>query len=103
MNNFFDGGHIGFAIGALLYGLFILALVAVALVLAFLLARFLLVATQAAKIYVAKNGTTTTTLAAPVTEPATPAAEAPSSVVPPAVSTTKPVAKPRTPKTPPVE
>ena len=105
MNNFFDGGHVSFAIGAILYGLFILVLVAVGLVLAFILARFLLVATQAAKIYVANNGATTpTTVAAPVATPDAPA-PAPTSepVVPPTVTATKPVTKPRTPKTPPVE
>jgi len=105
MNNFFDGGHVSFAIGAILYGLFILVLVAVGLVLAFILARFLLVATQAAKIYVANNGATTpTTVAAPVATPDAPA-PAPTSepLVAPTVTATKPVTKPRTPKTPPVE
>jgi len=107
MNNVYDGGHVSFVIGAILYGLFILLLVAVGLVLAFLLARFLLVATRAAKIYVAKNGgTTPTTVAAPVAAaeaPTTAAEPAPAPVVPPTATTTKPVTKSRTPKTPPVE
>jgi len=102
MNNFFDGGHVSFAIGAILYGLFILVLVAVALVLAFLLARFLLVATQAAKIYVANNGgATQSTVAAPVApaSPSAPTAPAPT----PVVAAEKPATKPRIPKTPPAE
>jgi len=91
MNYDFDGGHLPFAIGAILYGLFVLALVAVALVLAFLLARFLLVATKAARIYVEKNGGTPRVTTTPVTT-AAPVATAP------VVTSDK---KPRTPKTPP--
>lgn len=62
--------------------------------LVFLLVRFLLVATTAAKIYVAKN-----TPAEPVapTEPVRPAATAAT----PATTVTPPATKPRTPKTPP--
>jgi len=96
MNYNFDGGHLPFAIGAILYGLFVLALVAVALVLAFLLARFLLVATKAAKIYVEKNGGTPRVTTTPVTT-AAPVTEA-SVTAPPVV----PEKKPRTPKAPPV-
>jgi len=103
MNNFFDGGHVSFAIGAILYGLFILVLVAVGLVLAFLLARFLLVATQAAKIYVANNGgATQSTVAAPVA-PAAPTAPRTPATPTPVVVTEKPATKPRTPKTPPAQ
>jgi hypothetical protein len=91
MNYNFDGGHLPFAIGAILYGLFVLALVAVALVVAFLLARFLLVATKAAKIYVEKNGGTSHAPVAASTTPVT--------TVAPVVAPEK---KPRTPKAPPV-
>ncbi len=70
------------ALGVVVSGLFFSLCLAVAVGLIFLLVRFLLVATHAAQIYVAKN------------EPVEP--EAP--VVP---ATTSPARKPRTPKTPP--
>jgi predicted lipid-binding transport protein (Tim44 family) len=61
----------------------------------FLLVRFLLVATTAAKIYVAKN-----TPDAPVT-PSEPVVPAATSTTTPATTVTPPTTKPRTPKTPP--
>jgi len=85
----FDG--ITHIIGAAVYGLFVLLLVAVFLTLAFLLARFLLIATRAAKIYVEKNGGDV----APTKRAATPAAPAPAqtttSFAPEPVTVTKPV------------
>ncbi len=85
-------------LGAIVSALFFVVCLAVVVGLGFLLVRFLLVATRAAQLYVAKNQ--------PV-RPVAPAATTPiTPAVPPATSTaTNPAAnaptKPRTPKTPP--
>lgn len=72
-------------------------LLSVALI--FILVRFLLIATKAAHIYVARNSP-----AKPVVPPAhevSPAPPAPAAPAAPVVAATKPATKPRTPKTPP--
>lgn len=113
----FDGfGGFPHLIGLAFYGIFVLIVFAALLTLAFLLARFLLVATRAAKIYVEKNGSAVTAHAtapaassAPVTTPVvaeptattTTAARAATKPVTPVTPAPKPATKPRTPKTPP--
>ena len=115
----FDGfGGFPHLIGLAFYGIFVLIVFAVLLTLAFLLARFLLVATRAAKIYVEKNGsavtapatapaassapaTVTTPVVAEPTATTTTAARAATKPVTPVTPAPKPATKPRTPKTPP--
>lgn len=124
----FDGGGFAHIIGFLVTGLFSLFTFLVAVALIFLLVRFLLVATKAAHIYVAKNSpakpAAPVTAAAPVSPAApvvaptasAPAATKPATVAKPAAAAsaaakpatkptakpaTKPAAGPRTPKTPP--
>jgi len=119
----FDGfGGFPHLIGLAFYGIFVLLMIGVFLTLAFLLARFLLVGTRAAKIYVEKNSSTVaapaaTTPPAPSSAPATattPAAAEPTVTkttstrattkpITPVTPAPKPATKPRTPKTPPVE
>jgi hypothetical protein len=81
-------GLLGGIFTDILAGLVFIILFIVAVGLLFVLVRFLLVATKAAELYVAKNGTTQDN--APATAPAPT----------PAVAT-KPVARSREPKTPP--
>ena len=87
---------IEFIAGAL--GVMVLLLIAGALI--FVLVRFLLVATKAAKIYVAKNSPVVTSVA---TTPmsTTAAAETTPVATTPTTVTKPPATKPRTPKTPP--
>ena len=95
-------GAFGGIIDSIIAGLFFLLCFAVVVGLLFVLVRFLLVATKAAEIYVAKNGTTApvapaatapvTTMTAPTTSVATtPVATTP---------VTKPAPRTRTPKPP---
>ena len=58
-------GGLPHLIGLAFYGIFVLLVLAVGLVLVFLLARFLLVATRAAKIYVDKNSSASPSAPAP--------------------------------------
>ena len=114
-------GSVTHVLTTVIAGLWFVVMFVIAVGLIFLLVRFLLVATRAAQIYVAKHAPVEpTATAAPdtpatPTAPAAPADAATSSVVPPTTSTTstsavtkplarpatKPAAKPRTPKTPP--
>ena len=92
------GQHI---LGLIATALGTLVLVVVAIGLIFLLVRFLLVATTAAKIYVAKNSpakpvATTAAAAAPA-----PAASAAPTTTAPAATKPATATKPRTPKAPP--
>jgi predicted lipid-binding transport protein (Tim44 family) len=89
-------GHLLGAFVGALFGLFAL-LVVVGLV--FLLVRFLLVATKAAHIYVAKNSPAAPARPATVT-PTTVAAPAAKSAVVTKPAAAKPAATPRTPKPP---
>ena len=116
----FDGpglwgfGWFGHAVGVIVYGLFSFLVLLIIATLIFLLVRFLLVATKAAQLYVAKNSpprpvapvaTTTAPAAAPTTTtaPATkPATAAKPATAPKPPTAAKPATKPRTPKTPPV-
>ncbi len=98
----FDGPGTGFGpfaqfIVTALTGVAFLVGLAIIGGLIFLLVRFLLVATQAAQIYVAKNrpAETGTTAAASATPAAAPAKPTPAATKP------APVTKPATPKTPP--
>jgi len=100
MNDFgyYGGGHIAQFIGMAVWGLVMLVLLVVGLGLAFLLARFLLVATKAAQHYLDKNGVVSSKPAKPAPtglySPGRPAEEPASSVVPPtsAPSTSAPSA-----------
>ncbi|MHB1172497.1 MAG: hypothetical protein ACYCZY_08375 [Lacisediminihabitans sp.] len=102
------GWGYGFAsiIGGIVSGFFALLMFAVAVGLIFLLVRFLLVATRAAQLYVAKNEPPRPTVPAaaapaapgPATTTATPSVAAPPATEP---TTAKPVTTLRTPKTPP--
>jgi len=89
MNDFgyYGGGHIAQFIGMAVWGLVMLVLLVVGLGLAFLLARFLLVATKAAQHYLDKNGVVSSKPAKPAPtglySPGRPAEEPASSVVPP--------------------
>ena len=92
-----DFGGLTHIIGAAVWGLFVLLMLAVFLTLAFLLARFLLIGTRAARIYVEKNGGETSrpaTASAPTPAP-TPAPSAPAattaSFAPEPATVTKPV------------
>ena len=90
---------IGHTLLTIVSGLFLLLGLLVAVAVVVLLVRFLLVATKAAQIYVAKNSAETHV------EPVQPAATTVAETPPPAATVTKPVVKPatkpRTPKTPP--
>ncbi len=121
MGYYGDGplGWFGHLIGAVVTGLFTFLVFLVAAALVFLLVRFLLVATKAAQIYVAKNTpakpVAPATPTTPTTAAAAPAATAPAATAPAATATkpattkpattkpaaAKPTTKPRTPKTPP--
>ncbi len=109
------GFHDVFGIlGAIVYGLFFVLCLVVAVGLIVLLVRFLLVATRAAQLYVEKNGPAKPAApGVPPAPPASPAETAPSSVATPAAPSapagpaapvttaiTKPTTK-RTPKAPP--
>jgi predicted lipid-binding transport protein (Tim44 family) len=101
----FGFGPFGHFIGAIVGGLLSLFLFLVVIGLLFLLVRFLLVATKAAHIYVAKNSPAAPPAATPRSGSAGPAyAPKPTTVVAPTtpVATTppKPATKPRTPKPP---
>lgn len=88
------GGGFGHVVFTILGGLFSLFMFLVAIALIFLLVRFLLVATKAAQIYVAKNSPAA---------PAKPAATTPATAASTTTATkpvAKPVTKPRTPKPP---
>ena len=88
-------------ITTLVSGLFTFFVVLVAAGLIFLLVRFLLVATTAAKVYVAKNSPPASPAA--VVAPAAPAPVAPvapAAAAPTKSAPTKPASKPRTPPTP---
>ena len=76
-------------VGTIVTGLFAFFVFLVVAALIFLLVRFLLVATTAAKIYVAKS------------TPAKAAEEPDATATAPEASATKPATKPRTPRTPP--
>lgn len=95
-------GAFGGIIDSIIAGLFFLLCFAVVVGLLFVLVRFLLVATKAAEIYVAKNGTTA---------PVAPSETAPVTTTPVATTTaattpivttpvTKPAPRTRTPKPP---
>ena len=121
-------GSVGHVFTAVIAGLWFILVFVVAVGVLFLLVRFLLVATRAAQLYVAKNAPAAPVATVPpvAKQPAAPADAATSSVVPPPSSSptsstsasstsavtkpiskpgttaaTKPVSKPRTPRTPP--
>lgn len=89
------GPGFGHPVFFILQGLisFFILLVVVGLI--FLLVRFLLTATTAAKLYIANNSPAATPAAAAPTAPAPTESDAPTVV--------KPATKPRTPKAPPAE
>ncbi|CAN5155607.1 hypothetical protein BH09ACT5_BH09ACT5_17220 [soil metagenome] len=99
----------GYGHGGLLWGIlgFIasvigtLVLLAVAAGLIFLLVRFLLVATTAAKIYVAQNTPAAPAEPATPAETTTPATATPAAPAEPVAPPTRPVPRTRTPKAPP--
>jgi hypothetical protein len=88
MRDDFGWGYTGFThvFGFILYGIFALLSVAVAVAVIFFLIRFLIVGTKAAQLYIAKN--TPAKPAAPVTEPATRGPVEPSSPVGPTTTPT---------------
>ena len=90
-----DFGYFGFihVVGMVVYGFFALVALAVAVGLIILLVRFLLVATKAAQLYVARNGTADT--ASPVTESATSGSTEPATA--PLPPTTTPTGSPSAP------
>ena len=90
------GGNFPHIIFMVLNGLVALFLFLVVVGILFLLVRFLLHATTAAKIYVAKNSPAKSAPAAPAASSVAPPAPA----APPAPEA-RPASKPRTPKTPP--
>jgi hypothetical protein len=98
----FDGYGWGFGpfahiVGAIVYGLFSLFVILVVIATLFLLVRFLLVATKAAQIYVAKNSPPRPVAPEPTTGPTRTAPDAAA----PTTAQTRPVPRTRTPKTPP--
>jgi Na+-transporting methylmalonyl-CoA/oxaloacetate decarboxylase gamma subunit len=84
----FDGLPFGHLIFTIISGLVSLIGLAIVIAVLFLFVRFLLVATRAAQVYVAKNSPA---------EPVSPATAA----APAASAAPKPATKPRTPKAPP--
>lgn len=84
----FDGAPFGHLIFTIIGGLVWLIALAITIAVLFLFIRFLLVATKAAQVYVARNAPVEPTAA-----PSTPATTAPVA--------TPPTTKPRTPKAPP--
>jgi hypothetical protein len=87
-------GGLGHILMLFVEGFFFLLMLGIFVVVTFLLIRFLLVATKAARLYVDKNEPTTPTARATAVTPAAPAAASPST------TTTKPAPRARTPKPP---
>jgi cytoskeletal protein RodZ len=99
-------GGFGFhLVGIVLYGLFMLVVVAVSVGLTIILVRYLLITTKAAQLYIVKNSPAN---ASPVVPAAAPSVAKAATTATPATTTTPKVATPatpakaRAPKTPPV-
>jgi cell division protein FtsN len=96
-------GGFGFhLVGIVLYGLFMLVVVAVSVGLTIILVRYLLITTKAAQLYIAKNSPANASPVVPAAAPSVAKAATTATPATPKVATPATPAKARAPKTPPV-